>query len=137
MTEASNYQIGNILKQRDELLDKYNKFKSRFSVPIVCMCGSTKFKQTWIDENKRLTIEGNIVLSVGLFGHHEGITEELKIKMDDLHKRKIDLCDWVWVLDVGGYIGKSTRSEIEYAKVLDKPIRYLSKEFTNYIKNVE
>lgn len=109
---------------------------SRFSVPVVCMCGSTKFKQTWIDENKRLTIEGNIVLSVGLFGHHEGITEELKIKMDELHKRKIDLCDWVWVLDVGGYIGESTRSEIKYAEVKGKLVKYLSNEFPKYIDKI-
>lgn len=101
---------------------------------IVCMCGSTRFKQTWIAENARLTLEGNIVLSVGLWGHHERVypTEEKKIALDELHKRKIDLCDWVWILDVGGYIGESTRSEIQYAALLGKPIRYLSHEFPSY-----
>ena len=101
---------------------------------IVTMCGSTKFKQTWISENARLTKEGYIVLSVGLWGHHERIFPdvELKTKLDWLHKKKIDRSDWVWVLDVGGYVGESTRSEIEHAKKLGIPVRYLSQEFPDY-----
>ncbi|SMC38345.1 hypothetical protein [Papillibacter cinnamivorans] len=112
------------------------QINTRFTAPIVCMCGSTKFKQTWIRENARLTQEGNIVLAVGLWGHHERKfpAPEVKAKLDDLHKRKIDLCDWVWVLDVGGYIGESTRSEIAYAEKLGKPIRYLAHEFPEYIE---
>jgi len=108
--------------------------RGRFAASIVCMCGSTKFKQTWITENARLTGEGNIVLAVGLWGHHERVfpDEQTKTMLDDLHKRKIDLCDWVWVLDVGGYIGDSTRSEIAYAKKLGRPIRYLSEQFPDY-----
>jgi hypothetical protein len=103
---------------------------------IVCMCGSTKFKQTWINENSRLTREGFIVLSVGLWGHHERVfpDAETKFKLDELHKRKIDLCDWVWILDVGGYIGESTRSEITYANKLGKPIFYLSETFPDYLE---
>lgn len=123
----------------DDLRAKLEAAEHRFTAPIVCMCGSTKFKQTWIAENARLTQEGNIVLAVGLWGHCERKfpTPEVKTKLDDLHKRKIDLCDWVWVLDVGSYIGQSTRSEIEYAKKLGKPIRYLSKEFPDYVEPVD
>lgn len=109
---------------------------SRFTAPIVCICGSTKFKQAWISENARLTREGNIVLAVGLWGHHERVypSPEEKLKLDETHKRKIDLCDWVWVMDIGRYIGESTRSEIEYAKKLGKPVRYLSLEFPGYVE---
>jgi hypothetical protein len=107
---------------------------ARFTAPIVCICGSTRFKQSWISENARLTGEGNIVLAVGLWGHHERKypNEETKKKLDELHLRKIDLCDWVWVLDVGGYIGESTRNEITYAKAHGKLVRYLSKEIPDY-----
>lgn len=113
-----------------------DELKARFTAPIVCMCGSTRFKSTWIEENKRLTNEGEIVLSVGQFmlPAEQANNAELKQKLDDLHKRKIDLCDWVWVLDVNGYIGESTRSEIEYAKKIGRPIRYLSQEFPNYVE---
>ena len=111
----------------------------RFTAPIVCMCGSTRFKQAWISENARLTGEGQIVLSVGLWGHHEQVfpTNEQKAMLDALHKRKIDLCDWVWVLDVGGYIGESTRSEIAYATKLGRPVRYLNAEFPSYQEPID
>lgn len=113
--------------------------RSRFTAPIVCICGSTRFKQSWITENARLTGEGNIVLAVGLWGHHERQypNEKTKAMLDDLHKRKIDLCDWVWVIDVGGYIGDSTRSEIEHAEQLGRPVRYLSQEFPDYEEPVD
>lgn len=123
------YELSQARAQLEEM-------KARFTAPIVCICGSTRFKQTWIAENARLTSEGYIVLAVGLWGHHERVfpSPEQKAKLDGLHKRKIDLCDWVWVLDVGGYIGDSTRSEIEYAERLGKPVRYLSQEFPGYVE---
>ena len=95
---------------------------------IVTLCGSTKFKNEFIAEQKRLTLEGNIVISVGLFGHSgdkEVWSEDTKIMLDDMHKRKIDLADEIFVINVGGYIGSSTRSEIEYAIMTNKPVRYL------------
>jgi hypothetical protein len=95
--------------------------------PITVLCGSTKFKQAFIDANRDLTLAGHVVLSVGLFGHHEPDFDWSAVKggLDDLHKRKIDLADEVLVLNVGGYIGDSTRSEIEYAERLGKPISYI------------
>ncbi len=77
---------------------------------------------------KQLTLEGNIVISVGLFGHagdEEVWTEGTKEMLDDMHKRKIDMADEIYVLNVGGYIGSSTRSEIEYALATGKTVRYL------------
>jgi hypothetical protein len=68
------------------------------------------------------------VISVGLFGHsgdNEVWSEEIKEMLDDMHKRKIDLADEIFVINVGGYIGSSTRSEIEYALSTDKRISYL------------
>ena len=88
---------------------------------IITLCGSTKFKQQYMEEQKRLTLEGHIVISVGLFGHQgDEITEEQKIMLDDMHKRKIDLADEIFVINVNGYIGSSTKSEIEYAKTTNK-----------------
>lgn len=97
---------------------------------IITLCGSTKYKQEFIKWQRKLTLEGNIVISVGLFGHadkeYEGVlTEEVKLMLDDMHKAKIDLADEIFVINVGGYIGASTRSEIEYANKTGKKIRYL------------
>ena len=102
---------------------------------VITLCGSTRFKDEFMEAQKRLTLEGNIVISVGLFGHSgdhevwenmdEGSLTATKEMLDDMHKRKIDMADEIFVINVGGYIGESTRSEIEYAKKTGKAIRYL------------
>lgn len=103
---------------------------------IVCLCGSTRFWQTFAAEGLRLTLEGKIVLSIGIAAPdsmvlaHPDTAEgrAQKTALDVLHKRKIDLADEVLVLNVGGYIGESTRSEIEYARAHGKPVRFLEGE---------
>lgn len=103
--------------------------------PIVCLCGSTRFKSAFDEANYQETMAGKIVLSVGFFmhatgnKHGEGIgaTPQQKIVLDELHLRKIDLADEIFILNVGGYIGESTRKEIDYAKKLKKQIDYLEK----------
>lgn len=102
---------------------------------VITLCGSTRFKEEFMREQKRLTLEGNIVISVGLFGHSgdhevwEGMSEDTLTKtkemLDDMHKRKIDMADEIFVINVGGYIGTSTRSEIEYAQAHGKVVKYL------------
>ncbi len=87
-----------------------------------------------MEVQKRLTLEGNIVISVGLFGHSgdqevwenmdEGTLTRTKEMLDDMHKRKIDMADSIYVINVGGYIGESTKSEIEYAREHGKEINY-------------
>lgn len=93
--------------------------------PVITLCGSTRFKEQFLETQKHLTLEGNIVISVGLFGHsgdNEVWTDGTKAMLDDMHKRKIDMADAIYVINVGGYIGESTRSEIEYAKKHGKTI---------------
>ena len=95
---------------------------------VITLCGSTRFKDEFLEAQKRLTLEGNIVISVGLFGHSgddvvwkEGVKEML----DRQHLAKIDLADEIFVINVGGYIGDSTRREIAYASSKGKIINYL------------
>lgn len=95
---------------------------------VITLCGSTKFKDAFIETQKNLTLQGNIVISVGLFGHcgdDEVWTEGTKAMLDDMHKRKIDMADEIFVINVGGYIGESTRSEIEYAERNGRTVKYL------------
>lgn len=103
--------------------------------PVITLCGSTRFKNEFMEVQKKLTLEGNIVISVGLFGHSgdsevwdgmdEGTLSKTKKMLDDMHKRKIDMSDAIYVINVGGYIGDSTRSEIQYAKAQGKEVLYL------------
>lgn len=103
------------------MIGKYN---------VVTLCGSTRFKEDFLRAKKKLTLKGNIVISVGLFGHADGeygniITDEVKIMLDDMHKRKIDMADEIFVINKNGYIGNSTKSEIEYAVKTGKRVVYL------------
>ena len=101
---------------------------------IVCLCGSTRFLEAFDDASVRETLAGHIVLSVAstrrgdneLFdGLTPAETRAVVSQLAELHAAKIQLADEVFVVNVNGYIGSSTRGEIEYAKRLGKPIRYL------------
>ena len=95
---------------------------------VITLCGSTKFKDEFLQVQKDLTLKGNIVISVGLFGHsgdNEVWTEGTKEMLDDMHKRKIDMSDEIFVINVNGYIGESTKSEIEYGLKKNKKVNYL------------
>lgn len=95
---------------------------------VITLCGSTKFKDAYLKAQKDLTLQGNIVISVGLFGHsgdNEVWTEGTKAMLDDMHKRKIDMADEIFVINVGGYIGESTKNEIDYAIRNGKKVNYL------------
>ena len=103
---------------------------------IICLCGSTRFTAEMLIIQWELTKQGHIVLSwcalpdsyfQGKDKTHIGDQEGVKEIVDEVHKRKIDLADEVFVINIGGYIGESTRSEIEYAIAHDKPVGYLEK----------
>lgn len=128
---------GNLLEEAGDVVAMAmmvlaNKWADRgllVNIPkIVCLCGSTKFKQEFNQANFEETMEGRIVLSVGFFAHVDTshtLTVREKEQLDDLHFRKIDLCDEVLVINVGDYVGHSTSREIRYARSLDKAVRYL------------
>jgi hypothetical protein len=105
---------------------------------IVVLCGSTRFGNFFREANLRLTLAGEIVLSIGCdtkndadlaaagaLGHD---MEQAKVDLDALHKRKIDLADYCHVVsDESGYFGNSTLSEIEYALAHGKPVTYANR----------
>ena len=101
-----------------------NEFK------VITLCGSTRFKDAFLEAQMRLTLEGNIVVSVGLFGHsgdEEVWKPGIKDMLDRMHLSKIDMADEVFVINVDGYIGESTKREIAYALAHGKPVMYLER----------
>ena len=95
---------------------------------VVTLCGSTPFKEQFMETQKRLTLDGCIVISVGLFGHSgddDVWKPGVKEMLDDMHLRKIDMADEIFVINVGGYIGESTKREIAYAEQKGKKVNYL------------
>lgn len=93
---------------------------------VITLCGSSRFKEEFERINKELTLAGNIVISLGVWGHAgDTFTEEQKVMLDDIHKRKIDMADAIYVINKDGYVGSSTKSEIQYALRLGKQIIYM------------
>lgn len=93
---------------------------------VITLCGSTKFKDEFMRVQKELTLAGNIILSVGCFGHSgDKFTDDQKQMLDDMHKRKIDMADAIFVINKDGYIGSSTTSEIKYAREHNKEVIYM------------
>lgn len=100
---------------------------------IVCLCGSTRFAEHFQIKQWELEKQGIICLGINIlphkyfqgFDHHGAEQENVKDILDELHLRKIDLADEVFVLNVGFYIGQSTRNEINYAESIGKPVEYL------------
>ena len=98
--------------------------------PVITLCGSTRFKEEFMEAQKRLTLEGNIVVSVGLFGHsgdEEVWKPGIKDMLDRMHLSKIDMANEVFVINVDGYIGESTKREIGYALAHGKTVKYLER----------
>lgn len=94
---------------------------------VITLCGSTRYKDEFLAVLENLTLAGNIVMLPGYFGHQEGaipISETVKENLDALHKKKIDMSDIIYVINKGGYIGESTKSEIAYALAHNKEVLY-------------
>lgn len=91
---------------------------------IVVLCGSTRFVKTFDEMMLKFTLAGKVVLTVGTHfqSDHGSRWVDQKEMLDELHKRKIDLADVVFVINKDGYIGESTQSEIEYAERHGKKI---------------
>jgi hypothetical protein len=105
------------------------------NIKIICLCGSTRFKDKFESLNLHFTLRGHIVLSVGSFTQSDKeliesgiITEAVKLRLDELHKRKIDMADVVYFINQDGYIGESTKSELQYALVSDKEVLFEEQE---------
>lgn len=102
---------------------------------VITICGSYKFKKEMVEIAEKTTLEGNCVLMPNELTKQgkDAYTEDEIIMIDKMHKEKIKLSDTILVVNVNGYIGSSTKSEIEYAKLLNKKILY----YADLIKNEE
>lgn len=97
---------------------------------IVTLCRSSKYKDEFEKVQLDLTLQGNIVLSLPIFSQNDGLvlSDEQLNMLSEMHKQKIDIADEIFVVNPNGYIGNSTKQEIEYAISINKPVNYLTKE---------
>jgi hypothetical protein len=149
VTELAHGSVANCVYRLNQLINLADTYRTRmrlstrdYEVPasrprIVCLCGSTRFWRQFQESSLQETLAGRIVLSIGAargaddddqsFGGYSPADryDAVKVQLDALHFRKIELADEVFVLNVGGYVGESTRNEINHALTLGKPLRYL------------
>ena len=95
---------------------------------VITLCGSTRFKKEIQDVARDLTLKGHIVLAPCVYHHMEedgGLTTEDLIRLDNLHKEKINMSDAIFVVNVNGYIGESTYGEIDWASRMKKQVFFL------------
>ncbi|QBR92511.1 hypothetical protein [Nocardioides euryhalodurans] len=115
--------------------DQLSRQSAEGEAKVITLCGSTRFEAEFADVNQRLTMEGCVVLSLGMFRlpdlpDYDWTTDswDLKGRLGRVHFQKIRMADEVFIVDPGGYVGESTRREIAYAESLGTPVRYLSRE---------
>ncbi|MCL1785905.1 MAG: hypothetical protein FWG39_02015 [Alphaproteobacteria bacterium] len=94
---------------------------------IITMCGSLRFESEIRYWSERLELEGNCVLSIiyPTADDKDAYTPEQHELLDIMHKKRIDISDAVFIVNKNGYIGSSTKDEIEYAKSIGKEILFL------------
>lgn len=94
---------------------------------IVAIIGSSKFKDQHLGAAQRETLRGHVVLLAGFWHHRDmvPISDEQKVQLDNLTLDKVYMATEVLVVNVNGYVGKSTQRAVEYAQSLNKPVRYL------------
>lgn len=97
---------------------------------VITLCGSSKYRDEFEKVQLDLTLQGNIVLSLPIFSQNDGLvlSDEQLNMLSEMHKQKIDIADEIFVVNPNGYIGNSTKQEIEYAISINKPVNYLIKE---------
>lgn len=97
---------------------------------IITLCGSTRFMKEFKEVERALTFEGKIPLPPAIYGKSENVeySEELAKNLFALHLDKIRISEGIFVIDVEGKLGESTKKEIEFAEKNNKFIKYYSKE---------
>ncbi len=115
--------------------DQHVSQTARSDATIIRLCGPTRFEAEFAELNRDLTIQGHVVISLGMFTLPDltdaggtANTSELKGRLAGVQFQKIRMAGEAFVVDPGGYVGESTRLEIAYAQSLGKPVRYWSSE---------
>lgn len=98
------------------MIDKYK---------VITLCGSAKFKKEFFIVQQKLTLEGIIILLPTFFEDCVEVSGSKYSMLKDMHIKRIDMSDEIFVINKNGYIGENTKFEIEYSLKIGKKINYL------------
>ena len=94
-------------------------------MPVVTLCGSMRFRDQIARLERELTLAGHVVLAPVSMDPTTVLTDDERGTLSRVHLHKVAMADEVLVIDMGGYVGESTRAEIEHARALGIPVRFL------------
>ncbi len=89
---------------------------------IITLCGSMRFENEMIKIAAELELNGDVAIQCIYFPQNKKLSDFELEMLSKLHYKKIEISDAIYVVNVNGYIGASTRNEIEYARSLNKEI---------------
>ncbi len=121
------------MRMRHDCCKELEEIRAAKRPKVICISGSSRFVDKMAVMAWQFEKQGAIVLGLhllpawyeGVQADHQAETEGVREHMDELHLRKIDLADEVFIYNEGGYIGDSTKMEFDYARKCGKPIRFL------------
>lgn len=110
--------------------DIYNKKTNKYKV--ITLCGSMKYKEKILKIQKILTLQGNVVLSPSIFEYSKLEDQNIyrKKRLKDIQRQKIDMADFIFVIDDNNCLENEIKEEIEYAISKYKKVKYLSNDST-------
>lgn len=96
----------------------------------ITLCGSTRFRDKFDEINAKLSLMGHVVYSCALWGHSgDELSPDQKLMLDAVHFAKIANSEAIYVINVEGYVGESTKREIMFAKAAGKKVLYYDQEY--------
>ena len=94
-------------------------------MPVITLCGSVRFREELARLETELSLAGHVVLAPAALDPATDLGAAERARLGRIHLRKIAMSDEVLVVNVGGYVGDSTRREIEHARSLGLAVRFL------------
>ena len=93
--------------------------------PVVTLCGPMRFREEFLRLDAELTLTGHVVLTPTALDPATELDVEERARLGRIHLQKIAMADEVLVVNVGGYVGESTRREIEHARSRGVAVSFL------------
>ena len=102
---------------------------------MITLCGSMRFREEFERLDAELTLAGHVVLTPTAFAPSRELTAEERARLGRIHLQKVAMADEVLIVNVGGYVGESTRREIAHARSRGVAVRYLEPHASDYAAN--
>ena len=98
---------------------------ARGELPVITLCGSMRFREEFARLDAELSLAGHVVLTPVTLDPAADPTADERELLSRIHLQKIAMSDQIFIVNVGGYFGESTRRELNHARSLGVAVRFL------------